>query len=224
MSGGSARSASTRTGVTEIIPAILTDDYQDLIRKFATLEGQTSWVQLDYVDGDFAPHKTLSLEKLTEVRGSFSVEIHVMSATPEEDLATLLERNLDRLVVPIETLTDPAEFLSKAKGNGFEVCFGLNPKTPVSIVEPHLSRVDGILLLSVEPGMQGQGFISETVNKISDIKALNEHIPIEVDGGLNTKIVHTVIAAGASRLVVGSAIWEAQHPLLELQHLRREAR
>jgi ribulose-phosphate 3-epimerase len=210
--------------VTEVIPAILTDDYQDLIQKLATLEGQTSWVQLDYVDGAFAPHKTLSLEQLTEVRGSFSVELHLMTETPEEDLAILLERNFDRLVVPFESLTDPAEFLNKAKGNGFEVCFGLNPKTPVKAVEDHLSRVDGILLLSVEPGKQGQEFISETVNKILDIKPLNEHIPIEVDGGLNTKIVHTVIAAGASRLVVGSAIWEAPHPLLELQHLRREAR
>jgi ribulose-phosphate 3-epimerase len=210
--------------VTEIIPAILTDDYQNLIQKLATLEGQTSWVQLDYVDGAFAPDKTLSLEQLTEVRGSFSVELHLMTNTPEEDLAILLERNLDRLVVPIETLTDPAEFLNKAKGNGFEVCFGLNPKTPVKTLEPYLSRIDGALLLSVEPGKQGQEFITETVNKISDLKALDEHIPIEVDGGLNTKIVHTLIAAGASRLVVGSAVWEAQHPLLELQQLRRDAR
>lgn len=210
--------------MTEIIPAILTDDYQDLIQKLAALEGQTSWIQLDYVDGAFAPHKTLSLQQLTEVRGSFSIEVHLMSNTPEEDLAVLLERNLDRLIVPIETLTDPAEFLSAAKGNGFEVCFGLNPSTPVQVLEPYLSRLDGALLLSVDPGKQGQDFQVDTLNKISDLRALDKQIPIEVDGGLNTKIVQTIVAAGASRLVVGSAIWEAQHPLLELQHLRREAR
>jgi ribulose-phosphate 3-epimerase len=91
----------------------------------------------------------------------------------------------------------------------------LNPSTPLSTIEEVLGEVSQVLLMSVNPGFGGQAFIPSTVDKVRRLRALLEarklaHVDIEVDGGINPATAKEVVAAGATVLVAGNAVFKAK--------------
>ena len=110
------------------------------------------------------------------------------------------------MIFPIESAADPVALLAAIKNQGQEAGIALNPETPIEKVKPFLDQADAILLLSVNPGRQGQEFIPEVLTKIKNLKAVNSKIKIEADGGINLTNIKQVAEAGADYLVVGSAI------------------
>ena len=192
--------------MSEIIPAILTADAEDLKEKLEKLQGLTDWVQIDIGDGEFAPSETIGVKELASLKSDFKIGLHLMVSKPQDYLAAAKQAGVARVIFSIEAVDDPKALLEEIKSQGQEAGIALNPETPIEKVKPFLDQADTILLLSVNPGRQGQEFIPEVLTKIKNLKAVNSKIKIEADGGINLTNIKQVAEAGADYLVVGSAI------------------
>ena len=192
--------------MSQIIPAILSTDLVEVKKKLTSLSGLTDWIQIDISDGEFVSSKTIAVEDLVGLESDFQIDLHLMVSQPQNYLAAAKQAGVARVIFPIESAADPVALLAAIKNQGQEAGIALNPETPIEKVKPFLDQADAILLLSVNPGRQGQEFIPEVLTKIKNLKAVNSKIKIEADGGINLTNIKQVAEAGADYLVVGSAI------------------
>lgn len=205
--------------MSKLIPAILTDSLDELKAKLDRLAGLTDWVQIDIMDGLFVPQTSISLEQLASLKADFSFDIHLMVNNPEGYIGGCRQANAKRVIFQLEGVRDPESLLDQLAGLPFETGIALRPQTPLGAVEPYLDRIDTVLLLSVEPGKQGQTFIPETFEKIARLRQIAPQITIEVDGGVNAENIGAVASAGADRIVVGSAIMNAPDMAVTIEDL-----
>jgi len=202
-----------------IIPAILTKDIADLRHKFEQLQGLTDWVQIDIMDKTLVNNTSITLEDLSgvEIAKEFSLEAHLMVKNPIQYFEVCKRANIKRVVFHIEA-QDTKNILSKAESFGFERGLALNPETSVEKIIPYINQIDVVVLMSVNPGLQGQAFIEETLEKIKALKnLLAKHLPagrqvkIEVDGGVNIDNIKSVADTGADYAVVGSGLFTSEN-------------
>ena len=218
----------------EIIPAILSETFEDIEKHLSEIHTLSTWVQIDVVDGIYAPHKTWPyinnekdmLSKMIRQETSFShiedinVEVDLMVSDSVFDSDRWIAVGARRLVIHIKSIgIDKFKILAKNikdKGVGLVVGFGINDdfETLKSYIEeaqsiyPEKNMIDGIQCMGIDmEGYQKQAFDEKVLKNISDIKIQYPHIQISVDGGVNLDTVKRIIEAGATRLVMGSAIF-----------------
>ena len=195
-----------------IIPAILTKDIADLRHKFEQLQGLTDWVQIDIMDKTLVNNTSITLEDLSgvEIAKEFSLEAHLMVKNPIQYFEVCKRANIKRVVFHIEA-QDTKNILSKAESFGFERGLALNPETSVEKIIPYINQIDVVMLMSVNPGLQGQVFIEETLEKIKALRHLAPNLKIEVDGGVNIDNIKSVADTGADYAVVGSGLFTSEN-------------
>ena len=212
----------------EIIPAILTDDkqiFKEQVNKAVEFEAKT--VQIDFTDGKFVSSKTLlpdELDSFVISRSGLIFEAHLMTEQPDQYFPTLYALGFQRIAAHYQALSEISQTIAKAKDLGVEFGLAINPEVELSKIEPFIEKLDFILFLTVVPGEQGHPFVESTLEKIHleylhQLKHKHKDVIIEVDGGVNLSNVKQVIKAGAERIVVGSGIWRADHPLIAYQKL-----
>lgn len=206
----------------KLIPAILTDDLETLKTRLAALVGLTDWIQIDIMDGLFVPQTSISLEQLASLNANFSFDIHLMVNNPESYISGCRLANVKRVIFQLEGTNDPDALLDQLAGQTFETGIALRPQTPLGALEPWLDQIDTVLLLSVDPGKQGQTFIPETFEKIARLRQIAPQVTIEVDGGVNAENISAVASAGADLIVVGSAIMNAPDMAAAIDNLNRK--
>ncbi len=129
----------------------------------------------------------------------------------------------DLITFHIEATDDPQSVIDLIKSTGIQVGISLKPSTPLSDIEPYYDQVDLILVMSVEPGFGGQGYMEGSTARIREIKyklnkqCLQDRVLIEVDGGIKLHNAKEVIDAGADVLVAGSAIFGSENPAKTIQ-------
>ena len=123
-----------------------------------------------------------------------------------------------------ESESDISATIEKILSRGIGAGLTIRPKTPVEVMFPYLSKLSNALVMSVEPGFGGQGFIAETMPKVT---ALREEIDrngykcqVQVDGGINAETAKIAIAAGADDLVSGSYLFKAPDMAKAVEGLR----
>ena len=195
--------------MSKIIPAILTKDVADLENKLAKIQGLTDWVQIDIMDGKFVDNTSIALEDISgvEIAKDFSLEAHLMVHNPASYFSACQRAGIKRVVFHIEA-GDTENTLSKAREFGFQTGLALNPETPIQEIMPYMDAVDVAVLMSVNPGLQGQEFIPGTLQKISELKKIAPQLTIEIDGGINLDNIKMVSDAGADYLVAGSGLFK----------------
>lgn len=196
----------------EILPAILSASEKDFHIKMKSLQGVASWVQIDIMDGIFVSNTSILLESIATFRHDFMLEIHLMTAHPLNYLAACARIGAKRVIFHVESQDVPMEVILEAKRLGMEVGIALNPDTLVEMVDGLESLVDCVQCMGVEPGVQGQSFIPDVLEKIT---ALNEKFPhnlLSVDGGVNQENIANIIRVGAQRVIVGNALVNAPNP------------
>ncbi len=213
--------------MTEIIPAVLPETFTEIEIKAAQVAGLAPLMQIDLVDGKFAPHKTWwfngkNLEQLEAIEreeqglplwDKINFEIDAMVADPRAVLPTLIMLGPTRIIFHIESLPQDewkTFFASIDQYYKEQIEFGmaLNTTTDPETLVPILPHIRFIQCMGIEHvGFQGQPFDERVLKQITQIKTFAEERPISVDGGVTLETAPLLIDAGATRLVVGSALF-----------------
>jgi ribulose-phosphate 3-epimerase len=155
------------------------------------------------------------------------MDVHMMVIEPEKLVEPFAKAGADNITFHIEATNDPDGIIELIKSCGCKVGVSIKPKTPLTEIFPFLQKVDVVLVMSVEPGFGGQGYIPGSNERISEIKSfLNEkcldRVLIEVDGGVKLYNAKEVMDAGADVLVAGSEVFKSSDPvqiIKEFYHL-----
>jgi ribulose-phosphate 3-epimerase len=186
-----------------IVPAVIAGDQGELSELLSRLRGVASRVMLDFMDGDFVPSTSLQFDP--HLAAGFSYEAHLMVRRPLGYLSRLAGR-VEAVILHVETLDDVGRAIASARRAGFSVMLALSPETPVESVAPHLGEIDGVLVMTVEPGRYGMGFLPWTLDKVRALRMMSSQVTIEVDGGMNPENARAARQAGADVFASGSYI------------------
>ncbi len=206
----------------KLAPSILSADYARLGQQVeeATKAG-ADWIHVDVMDGHFVPNLTVGPEVVEAIRPytSLPLDVHLMIESPERYVGDFAQAGADIITVHVEVCPHLHRVVEQIKGLGVKAGAALNPGTPLKTVEEVLPLLDLALIMTVNPGFEGQSFIAGMLDKIArmrrnlDEKALGAEL--EVDGGINTSNIAEVIRAGARVLVAGSAVFKAKEGIAQ---------
>lgn len=194
----------------EIIPAILSktvENFQNDLSKLLNSKNLNSgWIHVDFMDNEFVPNLSITPDDLQNIDfKSLKKEAHLMVRKPQEWIKKLLKSDYKRIIIHIE-IDDGniAQYISLIRQSGAKAILAINPNTSVSRLEPFAQMIDGILVMGVVPGFQGQEFIPETLNRIKEIRSKGWSLKISVDGAVKDLNARDIIDHGADTLILGS--------------------
>lgn len=194
----------------EIIPSILVKTKEEMLEKILAVEPYGERVHLDVADGIFVPNMTVGgFEEAEEIETTLKMGVHLMVSKPENHIRRWLETPVDEIIFHMEATKKAREIVAAIKEGERVAGVALNPSTPLSAIEEIINEVDFVHFMTVEPGFYGGKFVETVIQKIADGRYFYPDKPIEVDGGINPENVLELVKAGASRLVVGSYIWQS---------------
>jgi ribulose-phosphate 3-epimerase len=210
--------------------SILSADFAHLAREVAAVEaGGADLIHVDVMDGHFVPNLTVGPPVVTAIRrvAQVPLDVHLMITNPDPFLKAYVEAGASLLSVHAEVLPHLHRTVAAIKDLGAKAGVALNPSTPVGVLEDVAADLDVVLVMSVNPGFGGQRFIPHTTTKIRRVRDLLDRVgsraEIEVDGGIDLATVGAVVAAGATLLVAGHALFGHGDPLAATRALRRAA-
>jgi len=192
-------------------------------------KGGADFLHFDIMDGHFVPNITFGPATVKALRNKTSLPFHIHLAiqNPEKYIESFAKAGSDLLTVHAETCPNLEQILGQIRQQGVKAGVALNPKTPLSSVEPILDKIDLLLIMTVEPGFGGQAFLPATLPKIREAKEKVQkrriNLEIGVDGGINEKTAPLVVEAGVNALIAGSAIYGAKNVKRAIQRLRNSA-
>ncbi len=202
----------------KIAPSILSADFARLADAVHQAEaGGADWIHVDVMDGHFVPNITIGppVVKALRKETTLPLDVHLMINRPEQLLETFAAAGADYLTVHVEAANHLHRTIERIRELGVKPGISLNPATPLSTIEEILPFVDMVLIMSVNPGFGGQRFIPTSTAKIAALRSTIEKrslwgVEIEVDGGVSVKTIPEIVAAGASVLVAGAAVFNSE--------------
>jgi ribulose-phosphate 3-epimerase len=215
--------------MVKIAPAVLMVDYGRLAEEILAVEKEADLFQFDVMDGHFVPVISYGASLIRSLRPRTAVpfDVHVMVQYPERYITDFAKAGSDYLTVHAEVCPHLDRTIRQIKEAGVKAGVALNPSTPLEAVDPVIRDVDLILLLSVNPGFGGQAFIAEVEQKVERMRqrldTLQIRCELEVDGGINAQNCARIAKAGASILVVGSAVFQSPDPVETIREMKRLA-
>ena len=210
------------TSEFKLSPSILSADFSNLqLALDQCRDGGAPWIHVDVMDNQFVPNLTIGPPVVKSLRFKTEkiLDVHMMVVEPERLVEPFAKAGADIITFHIEATSDPQGVIDLIRSTGKEVGISLKPSTPISTIEPYFDQIDLILVMSVDPGFGGQGYIEGSTERIKEIKqrlieqCLQDRVLIEVDGGIKLHNAKEVVDAGADVLVAGSAIFGTDDPV-----------
>jgi ribulose-phosphate 3-epimerase len=203
--------------MAKIAPSILSANFLKLGEEIrAAEEAGADMLHIDIMDGHFVPNITIGpfiVEAIHSIT-SLPLDVHLMIEEPDKYLEDFIKAGADYLTVHYEASVHLHRTVNFIKENGIKAGVSINPATPVWSLEHILPDMDMALIMSVNPGFGGQGFIQMSADKIKTLKRLISekglHTLIEVDGGVKLDNALDIVSAGADILVMGSAFFHSK--------------
>lgn len=198
-----------------LAPSILSADFKKLGEQMELCEKNgAEYLHFDVMDGMFVQNISFGIPVLESIKGSTKMvmDVHLMIEEPIRYVESFAKAGADILTVHYEACKDVQAVLDKIHACGIKAGLTIKPGTPVDVLKPFLDQAEMFLIMSVEPGQGGQGFIPESLDKIRTLRdMLNGQrlaADIEVDGGIKIDNVAEAAKAGANIMVAGSAVFK----------------
>lgn len=195
-------------------PSILAADFWSLGEQVRAVErGGASYLHVDVMDGVFVPSISFGMPILEALKRKTTLllDVHLMIVEPERYIETMASMGADLINFHLEATKKPLEVIQMIRTQGKKVGITIKPATPVSALEPFLSLVDMVLIMTVEPGFGGQSLMPDCVEKVRQLRKrtqeLGMELDIEVDGGVKESNLQQILEAGANVIVAGSAVF-----------------
>lgn len=197
-----------------IAPSILSADFRQLGDQVMQAQAAgADLIHIDVMDGQFVPNITMGplvVEAVAKV-AEIPLDVHLMIEKPENFLRRFANSGADNITVHVEACRHLNSALAEIAELGCRAGVALNPHTGAQSIAEVLDMLSLINVMTVNPGFGGQSFISGTLPKIRQLRAMAEahpgQIDIEVDGGINSQTIGPAILAGANVAIAGTCIF-----------------
>lgn len=211
-----------------IIPTVFSYNKKEFEKRFNIVTEVSDKIQIDFMDGKFVSRKSVqmgNIPNLKKYRKKF--EAHLMVENPTKWFFECEKKNFNKVIFHIETCKNEKEIIetiNSAKKLKLEVYAAINPSTKLrrifKIVKEHLC--EGILILGVIPGKEGQKLFRKIPRRIKKIKKMNSKIIVQVDGGVNDKNIGKLSKAGADYVNSGSFVSKSKNPNKQIKLLEKK--
>ncbi len=215
-----------KTGTVKIAPSILSADFGCLAEEIRKIEKDADFLHIDVMDGHYVPNISFGVPIVCSIRPRTDLlfDVHLMITNPLDFIEPFAVAGADYITVHIETVDDPAEAIRLIHSYGKKAGLSIHPDTDIESVFPYLLQADLILIMSVYPGFGGQSFLKEAPERIHIIRSKLDEIGSEallsVDGGISEQTAPLAVAAGATLLVTGKAVFGALDPVEMIRRLK----
>jgi ribulose-phosphate 3-epimerase len=210
----------------QISPSILSADFANLERELGRI-ATADWAHVDVMDGHFVPNLTLGLpvvEALVKV-SPLPIDTHLMIEDPDRWAPAYAEAGAASVTFHAEAAAAPVRLARELRRAGARAGLALKPATPVEPFVDLLPEVDMLLVMTVEPGFGGQGFLDVCLPKIrrarAAIRDAGLDVWLQVDGGVSVETIERAADAGADVFVAGSAVYGAEDAAASIERLRQ---
>jgi ribulose-phosphate 3-epimerase len=213
----------------QISPSILSADFARLADEAEAVAGVADWVHVDVMDNHFVPNLTVGLPVVEALlkHASLPIDCHLMIEDPDRWAPPFAEAGARNVTVHAEAAHAPVRTLRAIRAAGARAGLAINPGTAVEPYAGLLPEVDMLLLMTVEPGFGGQGFLDLVLPKLRQARDLitryGGSVWLQVDGGVDAETIERCAEAGADVFVAGSAVYGADDPAAAVQALRLHA-
>jgi ribulose-phosphate 3-epimerase len=227
----------TTHAMVEIIPAVMPDTFEDVVSDVARVRTSTQWVQIDVMDGrltqsiswPYAPGSTHFEALVADEEGlpfweDVNYEVDLMILNPFVDAEQWIDAGVARIILHYKSLEhgNARELIERLRARGTEVVLALLPTDDPAILSPFADCIDGVQCMGItRVGFQGEPFEERVYALVREIRALYPEMPISIDGGVNDETAPRLVAAGATRLVSGSFIFDSEDAKASIAELQK---